>query len=109
MTEPKTDAELLKIYDDTWNRDEFDESPIPEIERVCLRAVYDAGRADAEPELRGSILSLLSEFTTYEPGDGTLHWSITDHMFLDFDFWPRLTALLDPAPSRSTQPEGAPQ
>lgn len=47
-----------------------------------------------------AIRDLLGEFTTYpEP-----NWSITDHMFLDFEFWGRLTAILD-NPAALSDPE----
>ena len=63
-----------------------EQPPRQELE-AALRAAADQLEA---------VRDLLQECSDWEPGRRPLEWSITDHYFIDTDFWPRLTAILDP-------------
>lgn len=45
---PKTDDELLTIFDNAWNSLEYG-APDRECDRAAIRAVYDAGRTEQRP------------------------------------------------------------
>ena len=48
--------------------------------------------AAAADDTRGRIKNLLSEFSTYPCSPNS--FSINDHQFVDFEFWPRLVSIL---------------
>ncbi|MDK8171725.1 hypothetical protein QP735_04200 [Curtobacterium citreum] len=47
-----------------------------------------------------AVQKLLQECSDWEPGRRPLEWSITDHYFVDTEFWSRLTAIIDPETSQ---------
>lgn len=99
----RTAFELPAVGDYTWQQMVTEDPSRAELWRDEARSVLEAAfeaseRALVEDPRIDAIRSLLREFTNYpEP-----NWSITDHMFLDFEFWGRLTDILAPAVEKPT-------
>lgn len=62
---------------------------------VAFVPAWNTGEVPTDMQKIEAIRALMGDFTNWEPGTPEEYWSITDHMFLDFHFWKKFTAILD--------------